>query len=167
MGYLQRDVRPSSDFIFFFFRATSNSDNWLFRLDYAGPEILRGERYTGPPQDVWAFGILSYVLLTGECPFSTPASAALGLLPDSPALLALQARCADGHEDDGREEDRGGRLGDAEGLVRACLNVEVGARPGFEKILACRYLRGGEGVGPEEWDQVGAEVAEPLSPASA
>ena len=63
------------------------------RLDYAGPEILRGERYAGPPQDVWAFGIVSYVLVTGECPFSTASEAAAGLAPNSKALLALEERC--------------------------------------------------------------------------
>jgi protein-serine/threonine kinase len=63
------------------------------RLDYAGPEILRGEAYKGPPQDVWAFGIVSYVLVVGECPFSSALEAAAGLSQGSKALAALEERC--------------------------------------------------------------------------
>lgn len=63
------------------------------RLDYAGPEILRGEAYKGPPQDIWAFGIVSYVLVVGECPFSSASEAAAGLAQGSKALIALEERC--------------------------------------------------------------------------
>lgn len=71
----------------------TSSFRMLCRLDYAGPEILRGESYKGPPQDVWAFGIVSYVLVVGECPFSSAAEAAIGLAPGSKALTALEERC--------------------------------------------------------------------------
>ncbi|KAI8886614.1 Pkinase-domain-containing protein [Backusella circina FSU 941] len=37
--------------------------------DYAAPEILRGENYTGPPQDIWACGILLFTLIYRETPF--------------------------------------------------------------------------------------------------
>jgi protein-serine/threonine kinase len=106
-------------------------------------EILRGERYSGPPQDVWAFGILAFVLLTGECPFATPAEAALGLEPLSKALVALDQRCGDGgHEEDGREEDGGGRMIDAKALVMSCLQIDISKRPTFADILTSRYLAG-------------------------
>jgi len=120
-------------------------DTFSGTLDYAGPEILRGERYGGPPQDVWAFGIVSYVLLTGECPFATAAEAADGLTPGSKASIALDERTANGKEEEGREEDGGGRLFDAATMVRACLQLDVNERPTFEKILACRYLAGEAG----------------------
>ena len=112
-------------------------------LDYAGPEILRGERYHGKEQDVWAFGVVAYVLLVGECPFMTAAEAQVGL--DSPfanASIALDERCAEGKERDGEEEDGGGALGDAAALVRACLQVDLHARPTFEKIMQSRFLVG-------------------------
>ncbi|KAJ7293628.1 kinase-like protein [Mycena rebaudengoi] len=121
-------------------------DTFSGTLDYAGPEILRGERYEGKEQDVWAFGVVAYVLLVGECPFMTPAEAQDGL--DSPfanASISLDERCADGKEEDGEEADGGGALGDAAALVRACLQVEVSARPSFEKILQCRFLLGAAG----------------------
>lgn len=115
-------------------------------MDYAGPEILRGERYYGKEQDVWAFGVVAYVLLVGECPFMTAEETQEGL--DSPfanASIALDERCADDKEREGEEEDGGGALGDAAALVRACLQLSVGERPTFEKIMKSRFLAGKEG----------------------
>jgi protein-serine/threonine kinase len=112
-------------------------------LDYAGPEILRGERYHGKEQDVWAFGVVAYVLLVGECPFTTADEAQLGLeSPFTSAAIALDDRCADDKEREGEEADGGGALGDAAALVRACLQVDINGRPTFEKILQCRFLCG-------------------------
>lgn len=115
------------------------------RLDYAAPEILRGERYTGKEQDVWAFGVVAYVLLVGECPFTTAAEAQQGLVPGSNAALGLEERCGMGHEGEGEEEDGGGRLADAATLVRACLSLEAADRPTFDYILESRFLAGGSG----------------------
>ncbi|KAG2159913.1 kinase-like protein [Suillus bovinus] len=125
-------------------------DTFSGTLDYAGPEILRGERYHGKEQDVWAFGVVAYVLLVGECPFVTAADAQEGLAsPFANASIALDERCGDDKEKDGEEEDGGGAVGDAAALVRACLQVEVSARPTFENILQCRFLNGGKGWGME------------------
>ncbi|KAL0580404.1 serine/threonine protein kinase [Marasmius crinis-equi] len=128
----------------------SGWDSFSGTLDYAGPEILRGERYQGKEQDVWAFGVVAYVLLVGECPFMTAAEAQEGLTsPFANAAISLDERCADGKEDEGEEPDGGGALGDAAALVRACLQVEVSARPTFEKILQSRFLAGNGGWGME------------------
>ena len=85
------------------------TDTWYLwrRLDYASPEILRGEFYTGKEQDVWAYGVVAYVLLVGECPFATAADAQMGLIEGSTAWEALDARCARGCELEGEEEDGG------------------------------------------------------------
>jgi serine/threonine protein kinase len=113
------------------------------RLDYAGPEILRGERYHGKEQDVWAFGVVAYVLLVGECPFMTPTEAQEGFeSPFANASMSLDERCAEGKEKEGEEPDGGGALGDAAMLVRACLQVDVDERPTFERILQSRFLIG-------------------------
>ncbi|KAI0825179.1 kinase-like domain-containing protein [Trametes gibbosa] len=123
-------------------------DTFSGTLDYAGPEILRGERYFGKEQDVWAFGVVAYVMLVGECPFTTAAEAQSGL--DSPfasASMALDERCAEGQEKDGEEADGGGALGDAAALVKACLRVDVNARPTFQTILQSRFLSGNGGWG--------------------
>ena len=105
-----------------------------YRLDYAGPEILRGERYYGREQDVWAFGVVAYVLLVGECPFTTAEDAQESLgSPFANATIALDERCGEEKEKDGEEPDGGGALGDAAALVRACLRVEASARPTYSK----------------------------------
>ncbi|KAF8528143.1 kinase-like protein [Hysterangium stoloniferum] len=121
-------------------------DTFSGTLDYAGPEILRGESYNGKEQDVWAFGVVAYVLLVGECPFLTPTEAQEGLTsPFAKARMALDERCNEGHEDEGEEPDGGGRLGDAYQLVMECLQVDVVDRPTFEYILSCRFLAGRDG----------------------
>jgi len=121
-------------------------DTFSGTLDYAGPEILRGERYYGKEQDVWAFGVVAYVLLVGECPFMTAAEAQEGFeSPFTNASIYLDERCAEGKEREGEEADGGGALGDAAALVRACLQVDVNARPTFEKILQSRVLAGNGG----------------------
>jgi len=115
-------------------------------LDYAGPEILRGERYEGKEQDVWAYGVVAYVLLVGECPFTTAAEAQEGLIsPFSNASIALDERCLGEHERDSEERDGGGALVDAAALVRACLQLEVAERPTFDRIMQSRFLSGGQG----------------------
>jgi len=123
-------------------------DTFSGTLDYAGPEILRGERYEGKEQDVWAFGVVAYVMIVGECPFTTAAEAQEGLeSPFARASISLDERCSDEKEQDGLETDGGGALGDAAALVRACLKVNVAARPTFDKILESRFLGGKGGWG--------------------
>lgn len=89
----------------------------------------------------------------GECPFTTAAEAQDGLdSPFSNARIALDER-VDGHEDEGREEDGGGALTDAEALVRACLRVDLTARPSFDRILESRFLMARDGWSHEELEQ--------------
>ncbi|TFK98833.1 kinase-like domain-containing protein [Pterulicium gracile] len=121
-------------------------DTFSGTLDYAGPEILRGERYHGKEQDVWAFGVVAYVLLVGECPFQNAAEAQEGLgSPFSPAVMGLEERCGEERADEGLEKDGGGRLGDAARLVRECLRVEVKERPSMERVMRSRFLWGDGG----------------------
>lgn len=109
---------------------------------------MRGERYYGKEQDVWAFGVVAYVLLVGECPFMTAGEAQEGLeSPFANASISLDERCADEKEKEGEEVDGGGAMGDAAVLVRACLRVDVAARPTFDEILQCRFLVGHGGWG--------------------
>lgn len=130
----------------------------LFRLDYASPEILRGEFYTGKEQDVWAFGVVAYVLLVGECPFATATDAQAGIEEGNAAWEGLEARCGRGHEREGEEEDGGGVLEDAAALVRACLQVEIERRPTFEEVMKSRFLVGRGGWGQENWPRAPGET---------
>lgn len=125
----------------------SGWDTFSGTLDYAGPEILRGERYYGKEQDVWAFGVVAYVLLVGECPFMTASEAQEGFeSPFANASISLDERCGEGKEQEGEESDGGGALGDAAALVRACLRVDPATRPTFDKILQSRFLVGKTGT---------------------
>ncbi|KAF2860731.1 Pkinase-domain-containing protein [Piedraia hortae CBS 480.64] len=44
-------------------------DVFVGTIDYAAPEVLRGEPYRGKEQDVWALGILLYTIIYKENPF--------------------------------------------------------------------------------------------------
>ena len=48
-------------------------------------------------------------------------------------------------DEEGMEVDGGGALRDGGDLVRSCLQVEIGARPTFERILTSRFLLGAGG----------------------
>jgi protein-serine/threonine kinase len=126
-------------------------------LDYASPEILRGEFYTGKEQDVWAFGVVAYVLLVGECPFATAVDAQAGMSEGTPAWESLYNRCGHGHEKEGLEGDEGGSLEDAAALVRSCLQVGVADRPTFDEVLQHRFL-----IGKDGW----TGITPPRSPAA-
>lgn len=44
-------------------------DVFVGTIDYALPEVLKGDKYEGKPQDIWALGILLYTMLYKENPF--------------------------------------------------------------------------------------------------
>ncbi|KAI8888036.1 Pkinase-domain-containing protein [Backusella circina FSU 941] len=44
-------------------------ETFVGTLDYAAPEVLKGQTYSGKPQDVWALGILLFTLVYRENPF--------------------------------------------------------------------------------------------------
>lgn len=79
-------------------KATGSAAKRLFdtfsgTLDYAAAEILRGEKYSGKEQDVWALGVVAYVLVCGDCPFWNGEEAMEGLLPHTRASTVLKERC--------------------------------------------------------------------------
>ncbi|KAJ3216869.1 hypothetical protein HK099_005697 [Clydaea vesicula] len=47
-------------------------NRFLGTIQYAAPEILRGENYKGPEAEIWALGCCLYIMLTGQVPFETP-----------------------------------------------------------------------------------------------
>ncbi|KAJ1555398.1 hypothetical protein HK096_001547 [Nowakowskiella sp. JEL0078] len=46
-------------------------NHFVGTLEYAAPEVLRGEKYSGRASDVWCLGILLYTLLCGHSPFTS------------------------------------------------------------------------------------------------
>ncbi|KAJ3090089.1 hypothetical protein HK102_004710 [Quaeritorhiza haematococci] len=46
-------------------------DKFQGTIQYASPEILKGEKYRGRPLDIWDLGVLLYTMLYGEVPFSS------------------------------------------------------------------------------------------------
>ncbi|KAI8918913.1 kinase-like domain-containing protein [Entophlyctis helioformis] len=69
-------------------------DRFQGTIQYASPEILRGEKYRGRPSDIWAMGVLLYTILYGEVPFASSEQAKNynfkpPRLPSSPECMNL------------------------------------------------------------------------------
>jgi protein-serine/threonine kinase len=150
-------------------------DTFSGTLDYAAAEILQGEKYSGKPQDIWALGVVLYVMMCGECPFWNGEEAVAGLAEGTRAKTALEERCmlgnlvtqqandlADlGDTDEqltrrgGRNQarnladdgqpDGGGKLVDGADLVERCLSLDLADRPTAEQVCTHRFLIGTHG----------------------
>ena len=83
--YIHRDIKPENILInedtkeliivdFGLCNSYSNSNKDLLTSacgspSYAAPEMLNGEKYRGPPVDIWSCGIVLYAMLCGYLPF--------------------------------------------------------------------------------------------------
>ncbi|CDZ97048.1 kinase-like protein [Phaffia rhodozyma] len=122
-------------------------DTFSGTLDYASPEILRGEKYSGKEQDVWALGVVAYVLLVGETPFVSSEEAMVGLQVGSKVESCLRERCFGGKDggETGKEPGGGGALGDAMDWVERACEVDLKDRPTAAQLLEHRFLKGNGG----------------------
>lgn len=139
-------------------RAGRMFDTFSGTLDYAAAEILEGKPYAGPPQDVWAFGVVAFVLVCGECPFRDGTEACEGLKENSRPLDLLRRVCnySSGTENDGiflNDDDavptdhRPAVAGDSAAhdvtdLIQQCLLLNPDERPTASDLLAHRFIRG-------------------------
>lgn len=169
-------------------RANRKFDTFSGTMDYAAAEIIQGEKYSGPPQDVWAFGVTAYVLVCGECPFRDAQEAMAGLKPDSRPMQVLRHFCfeqrflpprprassADSHssaDEPDEELDGGGSLKQVYDLICQCLQLDPDQRPTAADLLQHRFLAGARGwLGVEGWraeapsDRTGRSTAVKMGP---
>ncbi|SHO79545.1 Similar to S.cerevisiae protein PSK1 (PAS domain-containing serine/threonine protein kinase) [Malassezia sympodialis ATCC 42132] len=130
-------------------------DTFSGTMDYAAAEILRGERYAGPPQDIWAYGVLAYVLVCGECPFHDMDEANKGLSAGTQALKTLRHFCLEQSTDVANngdiihdnikitaDKDQRKQLYD---LICQCLQVDPKKRPSAQNILQHQFFVGKAG----------------------
>ncbi|KAI9358685.1 kinase-like domain-containing protein [Pilaira anomala] len=52
-----------------YYKKDRKFDTFTGTLEYCAPEVLKGKPYEGPPQDIWASGILLFTLIYRENPF--------------------------------------------------------------------------------------------------
>lgn len=158
-------------------RANRTFDTFSGTMDYAAAEIIQGEKYTGPPQDVWAFGVMAYVLVCGECPFRHAQEVVQGLAPDSRPMQVLRHFCLEQHAappSDGAHasppaeaaaSDGGGDLRHALDLIVQCLQLDPEQRPTAAELLRHRFLLGASGwLGSESRRGVDAHTERVASP---
>ncbi|KAJ2961266.1 hypothetical protein NQZ79_g3523 [Umbelopsis isabellina] len=92
-------------------------DTFSGTLDYCAPEVLQGQPYEGPPQDIWSLGILLYTMVFKENPFY-----------NIDEILARELRIpydfCEGAID----------------LIKSMLNREVDKRPTIDSVLNHAWL---------------------------
>ncbi|KAJ3018320.1 hypothetical protein HKX48_002958 [Thoreauomyces humboldtii] len=96
-------------------------DRFYGTMHCAAPEILRGEPYRGPEQDVWCLGVLLYTLAFNQTPFRDATAIAAGRWTDpiferSDGLLTV---------------------------LRMCLEVDVKRRSTVQEVLETEWVTGG------------------------
>ncbi|GAA5895702.1 hypothetical protein JCM5296_007396 [Sporobolomyces johnsonii] len=133
-------------------------DTFSGTLDFAAPEVLKGARYGGKEQDVWALGVLGYVLICGECPFWSPDEAMRGLSPDARAYAALQAKLLS-PSPSASPDSSTPNMHDAVDLVMRCLEIDPLNRPSADVVCDHVFLAGEGGwKGMRGWLKEEAEA---------
>ena len=95
---------------------------------YMSPEVYRGERYYGPPNDVWACGVVLYCLVTSDFPWQAP-------VPEEARFAAWQQHGSIG----GCWNDRCDR--EMDGLLRRIFPVDPLQRVDIRTIYRHSYIQ--------------------------
>ncbi|KAI7964359.1 hypothetical protein MJO29_004786 [Puccinia striiformis f. sp. tritici] len=132
-------------------------------LDFAAPEVLKGDPHGGKEIDIWALGVILFVLITGECPFWNPEEAAKGIGEGSRARTKLEEhtekkkQISHDHNIKKIDEDENQSVLD---LLKHCLNLDPTLRPSIEQICWHKFfLPNGGWSGP-----IIPSIAEPSLP---
>lgn len=94
-------------------------DVFVGTIDYASPEVLRGNAYSGKPQDVWAIGILLYTIIFKENPFYN-----VDEILDGELKLDKERAISD----------------DCKQLITSILDRNIATRPTINDIMQSRWL---------------------------
>ncbi|WAQ82654.1 hypothetical protein PtA15_3A17 [Puccinia triticina] len=125
-------------------REGSKFETFSGTLDFAAPEVLKGVPHGGKEIDIWALGVILFVLITGECPFWNPEEAAKGIGEGSRARAKLETHLATKrHALNG--EERRAFDGDDESesvldLLKHCLHLDAASRPSIEHICWHKFF---------------------------
>ncbi|BGO88394.1 serine/threonine protein kinase [Rhodotorula toruloides] len=123
-------------------------DTFSGTLDFAAPEVLKGARYGGKEQDIWALGVLGYVLICGECPFWSPDEAMQGISSDTRAYAAMRSKISSSTSSSASsssstsDEPSTFSVADAVDLVMRCLEIDPANRPSADMICDHAFLVG-------------------------
>lgn len=115
---------------------SDTSTNVQGSLQYASPELIKASRPLYIPAiDIWAFGVVSYGLLTAELPFthSFLPKLQMMILKGEWNLKTLEEAIDKGSDDFGDSRS-------AIELVAKCLTREPGPRWTVQEILECKFL---------------------------
>lgn len=135
-------------------REGSKFETFSGTLDFAAPEVLKGVPHSGKEIDVWALGVILYVLMTGECPFWNPEEAAKGMHEGTRArerleerLSAIRTTASQGQGSDPESDQDYQSILD---LLLNCLRLEPHSRPSVELICWHQFFLGRGGWSTNE-----------------
>ncbi|KAJ3361152.1 hypothetical protein GGF32_007707 [Allomyces javanicus] len=94
-------------------------DRFAGTVQYCPPEILMGEKYRGPEQEIWSLGVLLYMMIFAEAPFADPVQTVQCRLH-----VPSNIRCSP----------------EAVDLMRHCLAKRPQDRPSIHQVLHHRWL---------------------------
>lgn len=101
-----------------------NLDLFCGTPNYMSPEIVLKKEYAGAPNDIWAFGVLVYKLVTGCFPFASESTSNL-----NKKILSLDYNCpAYLHEDLKR-------------LFYSIFKIDSNERPSASKLLKFNFFK--------------------------
>ena len=101
----------------------SNLDLFCGTPNYMSPEIVLKKEYRGPPNDIWAFGVLTYKLITGSFPFASETTSGL-----NKRILSLDYECPSFISEDLKR------------VFYSIFKIDANGRPTANQILRFKFF---------------------------